>query len=104
MTRHKGDEAPPFVSKRQRTAFDEHVDQRLRENNFEPGLSPIAEKWTRMGVKTVLVARIHSWSPHLVEFYLEGPNERLIDAGRSNEQTFERELRRFIAMQLQKER
>ena len=101
----EGDEAPPFISTRERTAFDEKVDSTLRAYGFEPGLSPIAEKWTRMGRRTVLVARIHSWSPHLVEFYLEGAGDsrtgpgRLIEAGRSDEKTFRSTANKFVTMQ-----
>jgi hypothetical protein len=104
-----GDEAPPFISTRERTTFDEKVDATLRAYGFEPGLSPIAEKWTRMGRRTVLVARIHSWSPHLVEFYLEGAGDsrtgpgRLIEAGRSDEKTFKSVAHKFTTMQDQLE-
>lgn len=108
MARRQGDEAPPFVSKRKRSEFDAHVDQALRAAGFEAGLSPISEKWVRSGERTLLIARVHSWSPHLVEFYLEGPyedfsriegREKLIEAGRSDERTFDRTLEQFLAKQ-----
>lgn len=107
---NQGDEAPPFVSRRERTAFDARVDETLRANGFEPSLSPLAEKWVRSGHRTVLIARIHGWSPHLVEFYLEGKGEgfpgdteRLIEAGRSDERTFKSVLFKFLKMQRENE-
>ena len=46
----------------------------LRDRSFEPTSdeSPMSKKWQRSGRYTKLIARIHQWSPDLVEFYLEG--------------------------------
>lgn len=106
--KRRGDEAPPHISKRKRTRFDQHVDVTLRAQGFEAGLSPLGEKWTRFGHRTILVARVQAMNPDLVYFYLEGPyqdvgqtegREKLIEAGRSDERTFDNVLGKFLAMQ-----